>query len=116
MYLITDTQLKNLYASLFKSSNSRFSSMIIQSSNRFFTSSLDLRFVFLLATEPFHIYKQKINPLVPNLKQKYLFKLIFCNFRSKKLHHLQSSLLFHILLLSTINKFICFRKCTSNSI
>ena len=86
-------------ASLFKSSNSRFSSMIIESSNRFFASSLDLGFVFLLSTEPFHIYKQKINTLVPNLKQKYLSKLIFCKFRSKKLPHLQSSFLFHILLL-----------------
>ena len=61
-------------ASLFKLSNSRFSSMIIESSNRFFTSSLDLRFVFLLSTEPFHIYKQKINTFVSNLKQKYLSK------------------------------------------
>ena len=75
-------------ASSFKSSNSRFSSMIIESSNRFFASSLDLGFVFLLSTEPFHIYKQKINTLVPNLKQKYLSKLIFCKFRSKKLPHL----------------------------
>ena len=83
----------------FKSSNSRFSSMIIKSSNRFFISSLDLRFVFLLSTELFHFYKQKINTLVPNLKQKYLSKLIFCKFRSKKIPHLQSSLLFHILLL-----------------
>ena len=44
-------------------------------------------------------YKQKINTLVPNLKQKYLSKLVFCKFWSKKLPHLQSSLLFHILLL-----------------
>ena len=86
-------------ASLFKSSNSRFSSMIIESSNPFLTSSLDLRFVILLSTEPFHIYKQKINTLVTNLKQKYLSKLIFCQFRSKKLPHIQSSLLFHILFL-----------------
>ena len=83
----------------FKSSNSTFSSMIIESSNRFFISSLDLCFAFLLSTEPFHIYKQKINTLVPNLKQKSLSKLIFRKFRSKKIPHLQSSLLFHILLL-----------------
>ena len=67
------------YASLFKSSNSRFSSIIIKSSNRFFISSLDLRFVFLLSTKFFHIYKEKINTLVPNvnLKQKCLSRLIF---------------------------------------
>ena len=59
--------------------------MIIESNNNFFTSSLDLRFVFLLSTEPFHIYKQKINTLVPNLKQKYLSTLIFCKFKSKKI-------------------------------
>ena len=67
------------YASLFKSSNSRFSSILIKSSNRFFISSLDLRFVFLLSTKFFHIYKEKINTLVPNvnLKQKCLSRLIF---------------------------------------
>ena len=89
-------------ASLFKLSNSRFSSMIIESSNRFFISSIDLRFVFLLSTKLFHIYKQKINTLVPNLnlKQKCLSRLIFfCKFRSEKLPHLQSFLLFHILVL-----------------
>ena len=59
--------------------------MIIESNNNFFTSSLDLRFVFLLSTEPFHIYKQKINTLVPNLKQKYLSTLIFCKLKSKKI-------------------------------
>ena len=66
-------------ASLFKSSNSRFSTKIIESSNRFFTSSLDLRFVFLLSTKPFHSYEQKINTLVLNLnlKQKCLSRLIF---------------------------------------
>ena len=49
----------SLSASLFKSSNSRFSSMIIESSNRFFISSFDTRFVFLPSAKPFHIYKQK---------------------------------------------------------
>ena len=88
-------------ASLFKSSNFRFSSIIFESRNRFFIFFLDLGFVFLLSTKSFHIYKQKIGTLVPNidLKQKYLSRLIFCKFRSKKLPHLQSFVLFHILLL-----------------
>ena len=64
--------------SLFKSSNSTFSSMIIESSNCFFIPSFDRRFVFLLSVKPFHIYKQKISTIVPNLKQKCLSKLIFC--------------------------------------
>ena len=100
---------------LLKSSNSRFSSIIIESSNNFFISSLALRFVFLLSAKPFHIYKQKISTLVPNLKQTHLSKLIFFKFRSKNLPHLQSFLLFHILFLR-FKVLICFRKCTSNSI
>ena len=74
-------------ASLFKLSNSRFSSMIIESSNRFFISSLDLRFVFLLSTKPFHIYKQKINTLAANLtlKQKCLSRLIFLQVYKQKI-------------------------------
>ena len=60
---------------------------------------------------------QKVYTIVPNLKQKFLSKLIFFyNFRSKKqLPCLQSSFLFHILLLKDY-QFICFKKCTSNSI
>ena len=74
-----------LFCFFFKSWNSRISSMIIESNDNFFTSSLDWRFVFLLSTEPFHIYKQEINTLVPNLKQKYLSTLIFCKFKSNKI-------------------------------
>ena len=58
------------------------------------------RFAFLLSATPFHIYKQKIITLVSSLKEKCLFRLIFfCKFRNKTLPHLQSSFLFHILLL-----------------
>ena len=66
----------------------------------FLIPSFDRRFAFLLSATPFRIYKQKIITLVPGLKQKCLSRLIFCKFRSKKLPHLQSSFLFHILLLS----------------
>ena len=75
------------------------SSMIIESNIFFFISSFDRRFAFLLSATHFHIYKQKKITLVPGLKQKCLSRLIFCKFRSKKLPHLQSSFLFHILLL-----------------
>ena len=73
-------------ASLFKSSNCTTSSMIIESNNCFFISSFNRHFAFLLSAKPFHIYKQKIITIVPNLKQKCLSKLIFfCKFRSKKI-------------------------------
>ena len=73
-------------ASLFQFSNSVTWSMIIESNNCFFISSFDRRLAFLLSAIPFHIYKQKLITLVPNLKQKCLSKLIFfCKFRSKKL-------------------------------
>ena len=70
----------NIYsACLFESSNFTASSMIIKCNN------CDIRFVFLLSAKPFHIYKQKIIILVPNLKQKCLSELIFYKFRSKKI-------------------------------
>ena len=86
--------------SLFKSSNSTTSSMVSESNNYFFISSFDRRFAFLLSVKSFHIYKQKIITLVPNLKQKLFIQAhFFCKFRSKNLPHLQSSFLFRILLL-----------------
>ena len=67
-------------ASLFKSSNSRFSSMMIESGNRFFISSFDiyvLSFYYLpsLSTS----INKKISTIVPNLnlKQKCLSRLTF---------------------------------------
>ena len=77
-----------------------FSFMIIKSNNYFFISSFDRRFAFLLYATPFHIYKQKIITLVPDLKQKCLSRLnFFASLEAKKLPHLQSSFLFYILLL-----------------
>ena len=37
---------------------------MIDSNNCFFISSFDNRFVFLLSSAPFHIYKQKITTIV----------------------------------------------------
>ena len=85
-------------ASLFKSSNSRFSSMIIESNNCFFISSR--LFAFLLSATPFHIYKQKNNHYSTTSKTKMFIKAIFfTSLQAKKLPRLQSSFLFHILLL-----------------
>ena len=64
-------------ASLFKSSNSKFLSTIIESSNRFFISSFYMRFVFLLSAKPFHIYKQKNNHFSTKSKTKMFIQANF---------------------------------------
>ena len=87
-------------ASLFKSSNSRFSSTTIESNNCFFNSSvIDVLPNYYLPHLSTSINK-KIITIVPNLKQKCLSKLIFfTSLGAKKLRCLQSSFLYHILLL-----------------
>ena len=109
-------------ASLFKSSNTRFSSMIMEFNNCFLS-------LLLINVLPFYYLphlsisiNKKIITIVPNLKQKCLSKLIFFSvlflkFKNKKNYLIYSHpFLFAFFFLSTINKFICFRKCTSNSI
>ena len=65
-------------ASLFRSSHSKMSSIVIDSSNFVFISSFDKRFVFLLSIKPFHIYKQKNKYFNTKSKnKKYLSKLTF---------------------------------------
>ena len=96
--------------SLFKSSNSRFSSKTIDSNNSFFISSFDRRFVFLLFAKPFHIHKQKkIITIVPNIKQKCLSKLIFvfASLEAKKLPHLQFFVL--LVLFSAFSAFCAYQ-------
>ena len=68
--LITFAAFSGSYTSsvsLFRSSHSKTSSIVTESNNFFFISSFDHRFAFLYVA-PFHIYKQKISTLVPNLK------------------------------------------------
>ena len=104
-------------ASLFKSSNSRFSSMIIDSNNCFFISSFDRRFFFLLSATPFHIYKQKKNRYSTKSEKKCLSKLIFLLLNlQKKTPPLQSSFLFIFFSQSIFNKLQSLRKSTFNSI
>ena len=65
-------------ASLFRSSNSTISSIVIESSNFVVISSFDKRFAFLLTVIPFHIYKQKNKYFNTKYKsKKYLSKLTF---------------------------------------
>ena len=82
-------------ASLFKSSNSRTLSMIIESDNCFFISSFDRRLPFHYLPNLSLSINKKIITIVPNLKQKYLSKLtFFCKFRSKKNYFICSYLFF----------------------
>ena len=93
------------WASLFKSSNFRISSKILE-----LPSNLIIAFLNLLLINVLSFYylprlstsiNKKIITIVPNLKQKYLSKLsfFFASLEAKKIHHLQSSFFFHILLL-----------------
>ena len=87
--LITSAAFSGSYissASLFKSSNSRFSSIIMESNNRVFISSFDKGFAFLLSATPFHIYKQKNNHYSTKSKTKMFIQAnFFCKSRSKKI-------------------------------
>ena len=64
--------------SLFRSSNSTNSSIVIESNNFVFISSFHKRFAFLLSVRPLHIYKQKNKHFSTKSKnKKYLSKLTF---------------------------------------
>ena len=65
-------------ASLFRSSNSTISSIVIESSNLLFISSFDKRFAIYYLSQISTSINKKITTLVPNLKQKCLSRLIFC--------------------------------------
>ena len=102
--------------SLFISSNSTTSSLIISFLSLLLTDVLPFYYLPHVSTS----INKKIIPIVPNLKQKCLSKLIFFffwKFRSKRNYLICSHRFFFTFFFwGTINKFICFRKCTSNSI